>query len=285
MDGFLFNVFSFYIICFDIEIYYNKIYHDKTLKSREIGCKLTHAGGGYNTFMDDLPDSHIGTLNEGSLHAALKEYLRQPGDRTEVNIDGSFIDLVRGDLLIEIQTRSFASMRRKLAKLLDHGHPIHLYHPIAQRKWIVRVDRQGNFLTRRKSPRTGRAFDVFDELLSLREAAARPGFELHLLLTELEEVWQDDGKGSWRKKYWSIVDHRLLNVVEEQVYRSPQDYLSLLPPEVLSQAFTNADLASAAGCRQRLAGKASYALREMKALERVGTRDRYHLFAVREASE
>ncbi|NSW53930.1 MAG: hypothetical protein HPY85_15625 [Anaerolineae bacterium] len=235
--------------------------------------------------MEQPPDSHIGTLNEGSLHAALKQTLRQPGDMLEVKVDGSFIDIVRGETLIEIQTRSFASMRRKLDKLLALGHPIRLYHPVALRKWIVREDRQGTFLSRRKSPRKGSAFDVFDELLSLRDAAAHSNFALHLLLVEVEEVWRNDGKGSWRKKYWSVVDHRLLRVAEEVVFRTPRDYLALLPAALLEQPFTNADLAKAAGCGRRLAGKTTYALQAMGVLQRVGTRQRYHLFAVEPGEE
>ena len=54
-------------------------------------------------------------------------------------IDGFVIDLVRGEQLIEIQTRSFASMRRKLGRLLE-THPIRLVHPIPAVKWIVKLD-------------------------------------------------------------------------------------------------------------------------------------------------
>ena len=48
----------------------------------------------------------VGLLNEKPLHASLKAWYAQPGDRFEVNVDGSVIDIVRGELLVEIQTRS-----------------------------------------------------------------------------------------------------------------------------------------------------------------------------------
>ena len=44
--------------------------------------------------------SEIGTLNEKPLHAALKAWYAQPGDRLEVAVDGFVVDIVRGDLLI-----------------------------------------------------------------------------------------------------------------------------------------------------------------------------------------
>ena len=61
----------------------------------------------------------IGTLNEGALHAQLKEWYREPGDVVEVEVGGYVIDLVRGDLLVEFQTGGFAPLRRKLAALAD----------------------------------------------------------------------------------------------------------------------------------------------------------------------
>jgi hypothetical protein len=61
--------------------------------------------------------SRIGLLNEKPLHASLKQWYAQPGDRFEVAVDGFVIDIVRDDLLIEIQTRNFASINSKLCKL------------------------------------------------------------------------------------------------------------------------------------------------------------------------
>ena len=46
----------------------------------------------------------IGTLQERSLHAAIKQLYNIPGAKTEVKVDGFVIDVVKGDLLIEIQT-------------------------------------------------------------------------------------------------------------------------------------------------------------------------------------
>ena len=43
-----------------------------------------------------------------------------PGDRTEQPVDGYVADLVRGDELIEIQTRNFGALKRKLSALLQN---------------------------------------------------------------------------------------------------------------------------------------------------------------------
>jgi hypothetical protein len=59
----------------------------------------------------------IGTLNEGALHAELKDWYRRRGDRVEQLVDGFVVDLVRSELLVEIHTGSFAPLRRKLEQL------------------------------------------------------------------------------------------------------------------------------------------------------------------------
>ena len=69
-----------------------------------------------------MEDHNIGTQSEGSLHAALKLHVSQPGDRFEVPMRGFVVDVVRGDTLIEVQTGGFASMGRKLDHLLADYH-------------------------------------------------------------------------------------------------------------------------------------------------------------------
>src|SRR5215207_8099873 len=99
--------------------------------------------------------SGIGLLNEKPLHASLKQWYARPGDRIEVLVDGFVIDIVRDDLLIEIQTRNFASIKSKLTNLVRF-HQVRLVYPIIQEKWIVRsATRNGKGPIRRKSPKKG----------------------------------------------------------------------------------------------------------------------------------
>ena len=86
--------------------------------------------------MSAAQSNGINTYNEKSLHAALKQVYALPGDQLEVNVDGYIIDLVRGDLLIEIQTGSFSPLKNKLARLVD-THPLRLVYPVPLEKWIL----------------------------------------------------------------------------------------------------------------------------------------------------
>lgn len=221
--------------------------------------------------------SGIGTLAEKSLHAALKAWYAQPGDALEVPVGGSVIDLVRGDLLIEIQTRHLYAMKRKLARLTGLGHPVRVVHPIALEKWIVRENAQGQHLSRRKSPKRGGPPDIFRELVRAPHLVGLPGLTLEIALIREEEIWRDDGQGSWRRKGWSLHDRRLLEVAGQLLFTVPADLLALLP-EGLPRPFTNHDLQAALGCHPTLPPKITYTLRQMGLLAQAGLRGRAHLF-------
>lgn len=220
--------------------------------------------------------SHISTLNEQPLHAALKDWYAQPTDRQEVSVDGFIIDIVRGDLLIEIQTGSFSAIKRKLKTLTAH-HRVRLVYPIAREKWIVKLDPEGKRLSRRKSPKRGRFEHLFGELVYLPTLLSRPSFSLEVLLIQAEELRQHDPSRAWRRRGWVIQERRLLRVVDRLIIEQPDDLLDLLPPG-LPQPFTTADLAAALGQPRRLAQRMAYCLYKMGLIAREGTHGRAILY-------
>ena len=217
----------------------------------------------------------IGTLNEGSLHAQIKAWYRRPGDRVECPVDGYVIDLVRGETLIEIQTGGFAPLRRKLERLLEE-HSVRLVVPVALERRIVRLSRDGEILSARRSPKRGRAEDVFARLVSLPALLARPGFELEVLLTHEDEFRRHEHGRAFRRRGW-VVAGRALRSVEETVRLStPAEAVALLPH--LPDHFDTAELAAAGGWTRRLAQQTTYCLRAMQVLEADGRRGRAVLY-------
>ena len=224
------------------------------------------------------PSAHsIGELRERSLHAELKRWYAEPGDRAEVPFDGFVIDLVRGDTLIEIQTRSFTKLARKLTRLV-RGNRVRLVFPIARRKWIVTSGADGTVLRRRASPKRGAYRDLFAELIRIPHLVGHPNFTLEVLLVEVEELRCADGLGSWRRRGISIRDTRLLEVCDRRRFDTAADFARLLPPH-LEEPFTNRTLAASAAMPASLAGMTTYTLRRIGAIELVGRRNRAHLFA------
>lgn len=220
--------------------------------------------------------TQIGTLAEKSLHAGIKAWYGRSNDQFEVKVDGFIIDIVRGEQLIEIQTRHFGAMKRKLKRLLD-DHPVLLLHPIAQEKWIVRQTAGGDPISRRKSPKKGQPLDLFSELMRIPHLLPHPNLVVGAVLTQQEEIWRDDGQGSWRRKGWSLHDHRLLDVVAMHTFASPVDLLTLLPSS-LPQLFTNRQLADLAKIRLNLAQRITYTLARCDVIEQVGKEGRSNLY-------
>ena len=217
----------------------------------------------------------VGTLGEKPLHAALKRWYAQPGDLVEHPVEGFVIDLVRGEQLIEIQTRGFSSMARKLATLLDLGHAVHVVHPVASETTLVKVDPDGA-VTRRRSPKRGAAVDLFAELVSLARLLDRPGLTFEVVLVRQEELRTFDATRAWRRRGWLVEERRLVEVCDQLVLDAPADLAALLPAD-LPEEFTTAELATGLGRPRRLAQQMAYCLRHAGVVEVVGKRGNAHL--------
>lgn len=217
-------------------------------------------------------------MGRASLHESIKQWYSKPGDQLEVWVDGYLIDIVHGELLIEVQTGNFSSIKGKVRDLL-RNHFVRVVHPVVVNKWIIRLDSNGEKVSQRKSPRKGRIEDLFLELVYMPNIWRSPNLSLEVLLIYAEELLIDDGKGSWRRKYWSVHDKRLLKIIEKEVYRGPTDFLGLLS-ENLPKNFTTNDIAETSGLNLKIARKMAYTLRKMGVIEDIGKRGRATLYSI-----
>jgi hypothetical protein len=222
--------------------------------------------------------SGIGLLNEKPLHASLKRWYARPGDRLEVPVDGFVIDIVRENLLIEIQTRNFAKINSKLTKL-TRSHQVRLIYPIVQEKWIVpSACANGRAAVRRKSPKRGRLEDLFWELVSIPQLLSNPNFSLEVLMIKAEEMRRYDRR---RRKGWVLEGHRLLAVLDQRLFAQQSDWLTFLAflPERV-ESFTTSELATGLDTGRELAQKMAYCLRHGRTIELIGRRGRTNLYRV-----
>lgn len=217
-------------------------------------------------------------MGEKSLHAALKDYYAQPEDRIEYSVGGYVVDIFRpaSEQCIEIQTQNLGRLKPKLATLLDR-YPVQLVYPIAQERFIVRINTTGEILSRRKSPKHGSIFHLFPELVGFPTLVTHPHFSLEVVFICEEEFWMNDGAGSWRRKRWSIYDRHLLDVTRTVSLLTPADYVALLPAG-LPERFGSQDLAHALGLPRSLTQKMIYCLHKMGVLQVVGKQGRAVLY-------
>ncbi len=213
----------------------------------------------------------IGTVREGHLHASLKERYLEPGDSVEVAVDGYIVDILRRDLVIEIQTGNFSRIAAKVRKLVS-DHTVRLVHPVPRARWIVKQSQNGDgTVSRRKSPRRGDVVDVFAELVSFPELITHENFQLDIVLTQEEEVRMHvvDGHRRWRRRGWAPVERRLLDVIETVSLRNAADFLALMPAG-LPDEFLTSDIAAALGRPRRLAQQLAYCLKACGLIQQAG---------------
>ncbi len=201
----------------------------------------------------------IGNLNESSLHKALKEYYA-PGYNVEETVKGFVVDLKKDKKIIEIQTGNFSSLKKKF-KLLLPDYKIHLVYPIPKEKRLIRLDSDGEILSKRLSPKKGCWADIFSELVYITDFLLDPNLSIEILLTKEEEIRVEDGRGSWRRKGVSIKDHHLVEILSRYFLKNATDYLSFLPAN-LGNTFTNKELANLGFYSLNKAQKITYTLKK-----------------------
>lgn len=221
----------------------------------------------------------IGVLREGPLHAALKNALAGPGDRTEVKVDRFVIDLVRADgELVEIQTGGFGGLTPKLDALLDE-HRMRIVHPVAAARRIVRVDEEGEVVSARRSPRRAGVVDLFDRLVTFPSLLAHPHLTIEVLLLAEDHVRAPEPTRV-RRRTRDPGERRLTEILERVELSTPDDLLAALPP-LPEEPFTTAELGALVGARRVLSQRAVYCLRHLGLIEPAGRRGRAPLHRLR----
>jgi hypothetical protein len=215
-------------------------------------------------------------MNEFSFHLEIKKAYSLPGDQFEVKVGNYIVDILRENLLIEVQTKNFSALKKKL-QVLTENHQVRLVYPLVEKKWITHVTKDHAVLNRRKSTKKGRLTDLFRELVMIPHMIGEENFSLEVLFIDEEEVRCDDGKGSWRRRGVSIKERKLLKVNDRLLFQTKADYLKILPEE-LNEVFTNRELAKLAKISARTARQITYCLRKGGVIQSVGKKGRELVF-------
>ena len=201
----------------------------------------------------------VGTLCEKTLHAMLKRQYEPNLDLHEQRCMGYVADILRGEEIVEIQTRAFARLVPKLRAFLPE-YRVTVVYPIPRIKWISWIDtKTGECTKRRRSPKVGTAHDALFELYHLAEFVSCPNFSLHLVFMEVEEYRNLDGWGRGGKRGSTRRERIPLALLETVRLESLSDYRALLPQD-LPEPFTVKDYEGLCRCTPR---SASYAVRTL----------------------
>jgi hypothetical protein len=211
---------------------------------------------------------------ETSLHRELKRLYAGTAGRMEVRLGKFRVDALiedqRGPELIEIQHGPLSLIRDKIRRL-TRRHRVRIVKPIVGRKQLIKRNRRGGrMIDQRWSPRLGRLWEVFDELVFFTRAFPHRNLSMDVLLVDIEE-WRyprRNIRGRWRRSF-TVEDQKLLAIrqtVHVATAADLQQFISCPLPE----PFHTAHLASALDIDRWVAQRMAYVLRKVGTVQTVG---------------
>ena len=220
----------------------------------------------------------IGTLSEKTVHAVMKNYYAPDTDMHEIPIENFVADIFTGQEIIEIQTRAFYKMRRKLDAFLPL-YPVTIVYPIPHIKWLSWIDEKtGETSPKRKSPKTGNPYMAFIELYKIRPYLSNPNLHLKLALLDMEEYRLLNGWSRDKKKGSERYDRIPVKFAEEVCIDRREDYMQFVPID-LEDEFIVKDFAKAAMVHEDTARLSLNILNYLGVVRRVGKKGNAYVYS------
>lgn len=219
----------------------------------------------------------IGTMGEKTVHAVLKDCYTKEEGQQEIPVSGFVADIFTGRQIIEIQTRNFNALRKKLECFLKLC-PVTVVYPIAHIKWLIWIDEEtGEMTAKRKSPVKGTEYLAFSELYKIKNFLSNDNFSIRLVLLDMEEYRLLNGWSKDKKKGSTRYDRLPVKLIRETKIECWQDYRMFIPAE-LGDGFSVKDFAKAAHINKKLAGLVVHILHEMGVIKRTGKKGNAWLY-------
>lgn len=233
-----------------------------------------------DTLLEEHEPGGIGTLGERTLHSILKKFYEPDPLFREVKLGGFVADIKRGSDIVEIQTRDFCRLRKKLPVFAAENR-VKVVYPVAEIKRIRWIDPEsGEVGEVRRSPKKGGFNDFLLELWQLRPILPLEGLSFDVVRLELEEYKLLTGRSRDRKKYGAERAERIpTRLIAIDTYETSEDFIASLPIG-LPEEFTSADYARAAKLKTGFVGKLLLTLVTVGAIEECGKRGRAKLYRI-----
>ena len=206
----------------------------------------------------------IGTYNEKTLHAVLKNFFEPDSAYHEIPVDNYIADIKNPDGIIEIQTSGFGTIRDRLEVFLSLSE-VTVVYPIAAVKSLVWIDPEtGAAESKRKSPKRENAAQILPEMCRLCKIIKNERLHFVCAMLELTEYRIRDGWGNGGKRGSHRLDRIPTGIIDIVEIKTPEDLRRFVP----DGEFTSKDFASFSGFSPKSRRDISMAL---KLLEYTGT--------------
>ncbi|MDP4118608.1 MAG: hypothetical protein Q8873_05395 [Bacillota bacterium] len=221
----------------------------------------------------------IGTYKEKILHSTLKYYFEPDDSLHEIKIGRMVADICNEHGIIEIQTRSFNNLRKKLDLFLK-DNTVTIVFPYAKTKWLTWLNPEtGEVTKKRKSPKTGTYFEAFYELYKIKPYLSYPNIRFCFLGTEIEEIRVLNGWSYDKKRGSTRIERYPLKLIDTLYIASLDDFTQLIPSGMPSP-FSTSDYSKNAHVSQKIAGWALNCLNSIGVIRRVGKKGNRILYEI-----
>lgn len=220
----------------------------------------------------------IGTLGERTLHMILKNFLESDTKYHEQKIGRYVADICRDGEIIEIQTRSFAALRKKL-EAYRGKYRVTVVYPIANIKYVSWIDPEtGEISARHKSPKRGKPWHVLGELYSLCPIMPLEGVRFMLVFVNTDEFRTLTGRSTDKKRYGARRYERIPTELCDIVTLEKTSDFAALIPQALGERFTAAEFAKAAKMTPRAVGYAMRVLTTLGVIEHTDMQGKAYVY-------
>lgn len=228
---------------------------------------------------NSVNNSNIGTYKERTLHAALKNYYEPDQTRHEQPLMGYIADIFNENGVMEIQTRDFYAMKKKLETFLPE-FPVTIIYPAVRQKWLIWINPEtGETTPRRRSPKIGTPYAIFNELYGIRSLVTHTNLRLRIISVDIEEYRQLNGWSRDKKRGSTRSERIPVGIGDEIAVDNKRDYLKFIP-EGLPSSFYSIDFAKSVKLNRSSAQNALYILNAVEAVERIDRDKKGYIYKI-----
>jgi len=209
----------------------------------------------------------------------MKNFFEPDKSKQEIRYKGFIADIINDDGIFEVQTRAFNAMRKKLDCFLTDTQ-VTIIYPAVRNKWLIWIDvNNGEITKKRKSPKVGTPYAVFEELYRIKWMLTNPLLRFRIVMVDVEEYRKLDGWSDNKKKGSTRAERIPVDIGEIIEINDVSDYKKLIP-DGLPDEFVSSDFQKASGLSNKNALTALNVLNAVGAIERIGKRSRAFLYKV-----
>lgn len=233
----------------------------------------------YQKAILDMPKETIGVMQEHTLHRVLKFYYTMDVKNHEIQIGKMYADVILNEKIIEIQTKAFNALRKKLDIFLKDYH-VTIIYPMALNKTIYLNSQYGELLSCKKSPKHARPLEIMWELYKIKNYLLNDKLHFKILMLDIDEYRLEQPK-KWVREKGYIRENQIPKYIHE-IYEinKPTDFKDILKLYDLPQSFTSKVFAKKCHLTIKKAGVALNVLTYLNVVKRIGKEKNSYLYEI-----